>query len=208
MFRQSKKKCISLLLSIMLVMALSGCGKDASLEEYKKAMEVFYAKIVLVDEGMNVLNGENDPEGSKLLEYLDELNLIVQDMAELEVPKEFSSVESLADEASENMSHAAELYHQLYSGEGYDENIASAAYEYYERANLRIRYITEILHGELPDEYVPDEGGTVESIDFDESVDLNESSDFDESVGGEESVDEGSPDEGSSDDIYYYDSEE
>ena len=91
-------------------------------------------------------------ESPELLAYLDELDSVTTQMAELEVPTQFASVENLADEASENMTEAVQLYHQLYASEEYNEDLASGAYEYYERANMRIRYITDILHGDIPEE--------------------------------------------------------
>ncbi len=133
---------------------LSGCGRDAALDEYKQNMEAYYDGIAKIDSGINAIDPATDPDGAKLLEYLDALNLITSDMADLEVPKQFEIVESLADEASDNMSKAVILYHQLYESEDYNEDVASGAYEYYERANLRIRYIKDILHGEMPEELV------------------------------------------------------
>lgn len=72
-------------------------------------------------------------------------------MAGLEVPDRFSAVDSLADEADENMKQAVSLYHQAYEAEVFDEGRAQAAREYYDRANVRIQYIISILHGEIPE---------------------------------------------------------
>ena len=69
----------------------------------------------------------------------------------MEVPEEFISVESLADEAAENMTQAVSLYHSLYESETFDTTIADAANEYYSRANIRLQYIISILHGEIPE---------------------------------------------------------
>lgn len=48
------------------------------------------------------------------------------------------------------MSQAASLYREAYGGEEYNENVAAAAAEYYNRAIKRINYISEILQGEMP----------------------------------------------------------
>ena len=40
---------------------------------------------------------------------------------------------------------------QAYEGDTYDEAVAGAAREYYDRANIRIQYIITILHGEIPE---------------------------------------------------------
>ena len=87
----------------------------------------------------------------ELLGYLDALAEDIEWMAELEVPEQFSAVESLADEADENMKQAVALFHAAYDGDTYDDGSAQAALEYYNRANIRIQYIIVILHGEIPE---------------------------------------------------------
>ena len=72
-------------------------------------------------------------------------------MAELEVPEQFSAVDDLADEASENMRQAVSYFHMAYEAEEFMPNYEEAAREYYERANLRIQYIIMLLHGEIPE---------------------------------------------------------
>ncbi len=67
------------------------------------------------------------------------------------MPEQFSAVESLADEADENMKEAVALFHTAYDGETYDEGSEQAALEYYNRTNIRIQYIITILHGEIPE---------------------------------------------------------
>lgn len=146
----------------LAVFTLNGCGRDAALDEYKDQMDAYYEQISAIDAGMNSIDPSTDHDGTQLLAYLDELDAATSAMAELEVPSQFASVESLADEAAENMSEAVALYHQLYSSEDYNEDLASGAYEYYDRANLRIRYITDILHGDIPEELIvseDEEGG-------------------------------------------------
>ena len=148
-------KSQKLLIAAMVISVgclLGGCGHDEALDEYKESMETYYEQIAAIDEGINSIDPSADPEGTQLLAYLDELDSVTAQMAELEVPSQFASVENLADEASENMTQAVQLYHQLYESEDYNEDLASGAYEYYERANLRIRYITDILHGDIPEE--------------------------------------------------------
>ena len=42
-------------------------------------------------------------------------------LAEIEVPRQFSALENLADEAGDNMSQAASLYREVGGGEEYNE---------------------------------------------------------------------------------------
>ena len=157
-YLHNKKTYTAIMLALMISWVLTGCGKDVALETYKESMENYYDQIVLIDAGINSIDPQSDIDGAQLLGYLDQLDQITAEMAEVEVPKQFSMVESLADEAADNMSQSVALYHQLYGDAEYNEDVASGAYEYYERANLRIRYIRDILHGEIPEDLVVVEG--------------------------------------------------
>ena len=113
-------------------------------------------------------------------------------MAELTVPERFSAVDSLADEADENMQQAVALYHRAYESETFDEGVAQAAREYYDRANIRIQYIIMILHGEIPEgegiTYTEENGilggGYLNRDEDDEEAQETDNSDADDS--GEE----------------------
>lgn len=66
------------------------------------------------------------------------------------------------------MSMAVSYYHQAYEAETFNQNYADAAYEYYTRANTRLGYILQILHGEeILDEnvkYIVDDSDSEEWI--------------------------------------------
>lgn len=145
------KKFICLCIVCICAMFFAGCGKDEALDEYKADMETFFNNIAEINDNMNSIDVTKEGYLELLLGYLDSLEEEVAWMAELEVPEEFSAVDSLADEASENMSQAVSYYHMAYEGEEYDENLESAAYEYYDRANTIIQYIVTLLHGEIPE---------------------------------------------------------
>ena len=131
---------------------LTGCGKqDEALAAYQEDMNAFFYQIASFNDGMNAIDASTPDAKNQLLGYLDQLQAEMTWMAELEVPNQFSAVESLADEADDNMKQAVSLYHQAFESEPYDENAAQAAREYYDRANVRIQYIITILHGEIPD---------------------------------------------------------
>ena len=144
------KNIKSICLTLFLLFMLTGCGKkDETLEEYKINMEAFFEHIVEFNDNMNAIDVSQGDYVSQMLGLLDALDAEVAWMAQLEVPDEFSAVESLADEASENMTQAVLFYHMAYDNGEYDENVESAAKEYYDRANLRIQYIIMLLHGEV-----------------------------------------------------------
>lgn len=146
-----KKKLITILLSTCLLLAFTGCSNNKDLEKYKTQMDNFFSEVETIHNTMNSIDPESETALDELFECLDDLDLLFASMAELEVPSDFSNVEKLADEASENMSLAVENYHNAYSTDSYNEYTAGTADEYYSRANKRLQYIIDILHGELPE---------------------------------------------------------
>ena len=139
--------CVVLLCGLWMM----GCGEDETLTTYQEDMNTFFENLAEINDGMNSIDASADDATQQLLSYLDQLQSEVAWMAELETPDQFSAVDSLADEADENMQQAVTLYHEAYGSGEYDEAIAEAASEYYDRANLRIQYIIMILHGEIPE---------------------------------------------------------
>lgn len=145
--KQSVILCIVLLCGLFL----TACGEDESLTAYQEDMNTFFEHIAAYNDGMNSINASDEDAVDQLLTYLDQLQAEFTWMAELTVPERFSAVDSLADEADENMQQAVALYHRAYEAETFDEGVAQAAREYYDRANVRIQYIVMILHGEIPE---------------------------------------------------------
>ena len=74
-----------------------------------------------------------------------------KELADLSVPEQYQSIETLADEASKNMTNAVSYFHSAYEGEAFDEQDADVAYQYYTRAMVRIEYIGYVLVGEIPE---------------------------------------------------------
>lgn len=140
-----------LFIALACALFLAGCGEDEALTEYQEDMETFFGHIIEFNNNMNAIDVNQPDYVEQLLGYLDSLDAEVAWMAGLEVPDEFSAVESLADEASENMTQAVSLFHMAYEGEEFDANVEQAAREYYSRANIRFQYIITLLHGEIPE---------------------------------------------------------
>ena len=139
--------CVVLLCGILI----TACGQDEELTAYQEDMNTFFEHIASYHEGMNAIDASVPDAKDQLLSYLDQLQAEFTWMAELTVPDAFSAVDSLADEADENMQQAVALYHSAYETDVFDEPTAQAAREYYDRANIRIQYIISILHGEIPE---------------------------------------------------------
>ena len=135
----------------LLCLCLSGCGKDQKLEEYNENISTFTQNIADISIRMEEIDTSSNTASSEVLACLDELQAQFLVLAEMEVPKEFASIENLADEASEYMTEAVRLYHEVFEAEEYPEETASIAQENYNRAMKRLSYISSLLQGELPE---------------------------------------------------------
>ena len=144
-------RAMILFTAFLCVTLLTACGQDEELTTYQEDMNTFFEHIADYNDGMNAIDASAEDAEDQLLSYLDQLQAEFTWMAELTVPDEFSAIDSLADEADENMKQAVSLYHRAYEAEVFDEPVAEAAREYYDRANIRIQYIISILHGEIPE---------------------------------------------------------
>ena len=134
------------------VFSAAGCGNDKALDDYRSSMDEYYNEVSSYNDAINDIDPKADDAGDQLLKQLDGLNDATAKMAALDVPEQFSSVEELADDAADYMNKAVTLYHQAYSADPYDPDLADEGRQYYERANKRIVYILKILHGEAPQE--------------------------------------------------------
>ena len=197
------KKYMIMSVCLVLIFLLTACGQDETLTAYQEDMNTFFERAAQYNENMNAIDRNSDTALTELLGYLDALAEDIEWMAELEVPEQFSAVESLADEADENMKQAVALFHAAYDGDTYDDGSAQAALEYYNRANIRIQYIIVILHGEIP------EGEGVTYTEENALLGggyLNQSEDEDGDEGTEEDVPEDDFD--TDDTVFYEDPEE
>jgi len=149
-----KKNFISLIcLCLFCSLLLSGCGKKSQeLKTYKDSMETFCKNISYLNQEINAVDPSSATSTKELLGYLDSLKDQFSQMAALTVPAEFPNIPNFASDASENMTNAVTYYHKAYESTPFNQNYANAANEYYSRANERLKYILEALHGETVSE--------------------------------------------------------
>jgi len=135
-----------------IIMLLTACGEDPELSRFRQSMEDFCTKISEIDTNINNINAQSDNAATELLAYLDDLDMVFQNFAELDFPEEFNYLEDLADESSQYMTEAVKYYHQTYNDNSYDEYAAEYARQYYSRAYKRVQIIITFLHGETPND--------------------------------------------------------
>ncbi len=186
------RKCLIIGFCLFFTLLFTACGQDEELTAYQEDMNTFFERAKEYNDKMNAIDSASDTAVIELLGYLDAFAEDIEWMAGLEVPNQFSAVESLADEADENMKEAVALFHAAYEGDTFDEPSEHAAREYYDRTNIRLQYIITILHGEIPE----GEGVTyTEENSFLGGGYLNKEDDGDDSesedVSGEETGDSG-----------------
>ncbi len=152
MFFKSCKRYSALMISVLLMCMLFGCGKKSSeeLSAYKENMTDFYNKLSYYNTEINTIDPEAEDAPAQLLLLMDQMNEAYKQMAEYKVPEEFESIADISREAAEYMQSANEYYHLAYDGE-FNEDNEDLARQYYERANSRVKVMLQVLHGEIPE---------------------------------------------------------
>ena len=153
---------------LLLSLASIGCSskKEQELSSFSASIESFSKEIKEKNDAINQIDTSSDSASEDMLSLLDDLDESFKGLAELNVPDQYISIDSLADEASENMSQAVSFYHSAFGSDEYNEEDADVAYQYYTRAMTRINYIGMILNGEVP------EGENVTVYEEDQNADF------------------------------------
>lgn len=142
------KKYILLFTVLSLsIFMLTGCNDDSELNKYQRQVEDFYEELSERNDTINAINSDTQAASAELLDELDKVNAAFKEFANVKVPREYASVESLADEAATLMDEAVTQYHKAFAGETINDFDAAMAYEKYCRAIVRINYIGDILQG-------------------------------------------------------------
>lgn len=150
----SKNKCKYIIGTLTTVLCLTACGhtnEEKELADFSSSISSFTASIQDANQQINELDVNDANASQELLSILDGLDEKFKELADLSVPEQYQSIETLADEASENMTNAVSYFHSAYEGKAFDEQDADVAYQYYTRAMVRIEYIGYVLVGEIPE---------------------------------------------------------
>ena len=160
-----KKICI--LSAVLCLSFLFGCGNTEKLETYYDGMMAFQGNISIITETIDLIDESKTQAPALVCDQLDKLTEQFRLMSELEVPKNFSGCEELADDAYTYMQEADRLYKEWAADpENADEQLVDMARQNYDRALTRVSYISVILQGGVP------EGDGV-SITEEEATDFN-----------------------------------
>lgn len=150
----SKNKCKYIIGTLTTVLCFTACGhtnEEKELADFSSSISSFTTSIQDANQQINELDVNDANASQELLSILDGLDEKFKELADLSVPEQYQSIETLADEASENMTNAVSYFHSAYEGEAFDEQDADVAYQYYTRAMVRIEYIGYVLVGEIPE---------------------------------------------------------
>ena len=148
------KICKYIIGTLTTVLCLTACGhtnEEKELADFSSSISSFTASIQDANQQINELDVNDANASQELLSILDGLDEKFKELADLSVPEQYQSIETLADEASKNMTNAVSYFHSAYEGEAFDEQDADVAYQYYTRAMVRIEYIGYVLVGEIPE---------------------------------------------------------
>lgn len=133
----------------------TGCGEKEELTVFQEEISDFYTEVSAIENSIQNIDENSEDAVSTLLINLEQMSIQFQQLAQLEVPQEFISVEELADDAADYMNEAVRLYEEAYEEDYISDPLIQAASENYASAMRRINYIAVLLQGEIP------EGATV-----------------------------------------------
>lgn len=155
---------ILLVLNVLVFAILAGCGEKKELVEFHDSINAFYTEVSNIEGSMELIDEYDEKAVTKLQVCMEQMKTQFQALADIKVPDEFTSVESLADDAYHYMSEAVRLYSEAYKGEIVEDTYVQAAVENYDSAMKRVNYIAVLLQGEIPDEatVVEEEGNEFE----------------------------------------------
>lgn len=148
-------KRYTLLITLICMTVLAGCGEKEELTVFKENMNDFYTEVSAIETAISSIDEQSEDAVATLLINLEQMSSQFQQLADMEVPEEFISVEDLADDAASYMHEAVRLYGEAYEEDYVSDSLIQAATENYESAMKRINYIAVLLQGEIP------EGATV-----------------------------------------------
>lgn len=145
------KKQIFMFFILSLLLFLSGCGESEELTAFEESMILFHENIIEIGSSIDAIDPSSPDAVESMNNQLSLLQAEFEGLAELEVPTQFSNIETLADDAADYMREAAKLFREAYEEDYVSDPFIQAAVDNYESAMKRLDYISTLLQGELPE---------------------------------------------------------
>ena len=156
------RKYILLLAAILGLFCMTGCGNKEEITSFQQNMDNFYTEVSEIESNIEAIDAEDDGAVTNLLIYLEQMSSQFQQLAQMEIPKEFVNIEALTSDASEYMTEAVRLYTEAYGTDSVNDAYVEAAAKNYASAMKRINYIAVLLQGEIPEGVTVIEGDDTE----------------------------------------------
>lgn len=142
-----------LILFMILSLLLCGCGNNSeAVLAFQNELNAVILKIEGIHNDLENLDANAVDASAQALESLASLKEAFDELAMIEVKDDaYAFITDLAIEGSQYMEQAYKLFEEAFAGETYDDDTATLAYQYLERASKRINVIITMLHGEVPE---------------------------------------------------------
>ncbi len=151
------KKIFTFIITLILSLNLIACSKQNSDEIFKfqNNLNSILIEIEKIHNNINSLDTTDTNAPKIMLNNLSDLKDAFKDLSKLKITDDkHSYITGLAEEGSDYMEQAYDLFKEAYSKDILDEETADLAYKYLERATKRINVIVTMLHGEVPDDVI------------------------------------------------------
>ncbi len=145
------KRSLYILITILMVSILSGCGNKDELTKYYEEMSVFSSNLSDIKADMDNIDFETPECIPAFINNLERLDKEFEYLAGIHVPEEFISNADLASQAYYYMNESCTLFKKYFDSETSDYFTYQLASENYNRAMTRVSYIASILQGEIPE---------------------------------------------------------
>lgn len=120
-------------------------GKAVTIDELKTAIQNFDSMLYELNTSLASLDLESGNDMTEFFSAIEQTDVEFQNLADLDLPKDFDHLESTADEAANFMAEAAKQYKEAFDVEPYDETIlAKAKLNYYKAYQSAYELIKEI----------------------------------------------------------------
>jgi len=142
-----------LILFMIATLLLCGCGNNSeAVLAFQNELNTVILKIEGIHKDLENIDVNATDASAQALESLASLKEAFDELAMIDVKDDdYAFINDLAIEGSQYMEQSYKLFEEAFTSEIYDNDTATLAYQYLERASKRISVIITMLHGEVPE---------------------------------------------------------